>query len=555
MAETSSRAFDFKESAALHESKNAGSDFAQSKNPQYVELLNQEPASLQNWASSNVWRPIANTLIVEPHNAISSTLNDVSKAFGGSALMDDWKKYEIPTAKTNADWLAQNLSGGLAMVIPYGIAAIASKGALNPLASKFSPETAAAKFLASNSAALITGATIYDGLKKPEHNQTRIGNALGAAAGFSVFEAGTILGRGSSGATLAFMRAVTGGLGAAAQVSTSDYLSTGQLPTQDRLLQAAAQGAILNPVLGKGFDMISPQARATALHSELSGSKLIPLETAPARTIRTEPAALPELKLVETKSETFVTGMPVEGQFKNYGDYQNRGWRFPRVESKVFETSTGARIIYPTAESTYGRITLEQTNQVLHSLPDNHLVKKLEVSDYPHPDQVWFRQQKKDPSFTIAAELLPDGTVRLYRPTESGAYDRITHEWGHLLEQKSPQASAAFDKVDSLETFTSGSNSHIEGKAEFWPVLTETLLAKDNVLASATALANPLRSAVWSKAFLEHLGSLRPQERSTMHDFFMKRAELIKNLSTNRAQELLNTSKSADALAVREYLK
>ncbi len=555
MAETSSKTFDVKESAALHEGKMPTSDLAQFKTPQYAELLSQEPASLQNWASSNVWRPIANTLIVEPHNAVSSTVNDVSKAFGGSALMDDWKKYEIPAAKTNTDWLAQNLSGGLAMVIPYGIAAIASKGALNPIANKFAPETAAAKFLGSNSAALISGATIYDGLKKPEHNQTRLGNALGATVGFSVFEAGTILGRGSSGATLAFMRAMTGGLGATAQVFTSDYLATGQLPTQDRLLQAAAQGAILNPLLGKGMDLLSPQARATALHSEISTTKLVPPEAPLARTIKPEPAALPELKLVETKAETFVTGMPVEGQFKNYSDYQNRGWRFPRVESKVFETSTGARIIYPTAESNYGRITLEQTNQVLHSLPDKHLVKKLEVSDYPHPDQVWFRQLKKDPSFTIAAELLPDGTVRLYRPTESGAFDRVSHEWGHLFEHKSPRASAAFDKVDSLEKFTSGSNSHIEGKAEYWPVLTETLLAKDNVLASATALANPLRSAVWSKAFQEHLAGLLPQERSTMHEFFVQRAQLIKNLSTKRAQELLNTSQGADAAAVRDYLK
>ncbi|MBX9571206.1 MAG: hypothetical protein K2X77_20080 [Candidatus Obscuribacterales bacterium] len=538
----------------LPESKASSHELAQFKSPQYADLLNQDSGSLQNWVSSNVWRPIANTLVVDTHNAVTSTVNDISKAFGGSAVLEDWKKYDVPVAKNNSDWLAQNVSTGIAMVIPYGIAAIASKGALSPLANRFSSESIASKVLASNSAALITGATIYDGLKKPGENQTRLGNALGAAVGFSIFEGGTYLARGSNGWTLALSRAFTGGLGAGAQLSVSDIVATGAAPDKERLYQAAIQGAILNPILGKGLDAISPQSRIATLRSDSAPAKPSPIESAINRAVRQDSVETPPLKFIETKKATEVTGLPVEGGFKNYADYQSRGLRYPLVETNIFETGHGARIVFPKADSNYGRLTLEQTSEVLHAMPDKTLIRKLEVSDLAHADQAWFRQVRNEPNFTIAAQSFPDGSVHLFRPNQIGAYDKVIHEWGHLFEQKSAKASKVFDKVDSVEKFTSGSNSHIEGKTEIWPVLTESLLARDNVLASATALANPVRSMIWSKAFHEHLASLKPNERSAMHDTFLKRAEMIRALSSKRAFEALNASQAADTAAIREFL-
>lgn len=547
----------------LPESKASSFDLAQLKGPQYAELLNPESESLQSWAGKNVWNPIKNTLLVDTHNAVTSSVNDISRSMGGNAVFDDWKKYDVPAPKNNVDWLAQNVSSGLAMVVPYGIAAIASKGALSPAAGRFASESTAAKLLSSNSVALITGATIYDGLKKPGENQTRIGNALGAAVGFSIFEAGGHLAKGSSGLTLAMSRALSGGLGAGAQLSVSELVSTGSLPERDRLYQVAAQGAILNPILGKGLDSISPSTKIATLRSEIASTKPAALEpivarTEPlqlARTVKQEAFEAPPLQFIESKKSTGVTGLPVEGGFKSYADYQNRGWRYPLVENNIFETSTGTRVVFPKHDSNYGRINLEQTNEVLRSMPDRTLIKKLEVTDLAHADQAWFRQARQDPNFTIAAQTLPDGSVVLFRPTQVGAYDKVLHEWGHLFERKSQKASETFDKAGNVEKFTSGSNSHVEGATEIWPVLTETLLAKDNVLASATALANPVRTVIWTRAFQEHLQGLRPQERSTLHEFFVKRAELLNALSSKRAMDILSSSASTESTAIREFLK
>ena len=552
MSEKTGRAGnDLKET--LPESRALSHEQANLKGAQYAELLNSDSGSLQSWASSNVWHPVANALIVEPHNAVSSTVNDISKALGGKEIFDDWKKYDVPHAKTSGEWLAQNVSSGLAMVVPYGLAALASKGALSPLAGRLSADSLAGKIISSNSAALITGATIYDGLKKPGEDQTRIGNALGAAVGFTVFESGTYLARGSSGLKLAMSRALTGGLGAGTQLSVSDLVSTGQAPSLDRLYQAAAQGAILNPLLGKGLDTLSPQSRLATMRTELIPPKSNAVESAVFGAVRKESSEA--LTLLESKKSSAITGGAVEGGFKSYADYQNRGWRYTVVDNNIFQTSNGTKIVYPKGESNYGRLSLEQTTEVLNSMPDRALVKKLEISDLAHVDEAWFRQQRNEPNFTIAGQSFPDGSVQLFRPNRTGAYDKVVHEWGHLFEQKNPAASAAFEKAAAIEKFNSGSNSHIEGAAELWPVLTESLLAKDNVLASASALANPVRSMVWAKAFQEHLASLLPQERSTMHDHFLQRAKLIENLSSKRATEMLKSTSAAEARAISEFLR
>lgn len=222
--------------------------------------------SVSGWAADNVWHPIANTIAVEPHNAISSSINDVSRAFGGNALLDDWKPLHIPRAQAGSkEWLAQNVSGGIAMVLPYGVAAVCTRSLLRSAATRFGARGATEVFLNSRATATIAAGTIYDFLKKPHENETRPGNALGATLGFSIFEGGNALSKGQTGAKLVLMRSLTGSIGAMSQHSLSKMISTGKLPKADDLYNAALTGATMNNLLPAFHDKLNDMSNSLSL--------------------------------------------------------------------------------------------------------------------------------------------------------------------------------------------------------------------------------------------------------------------------------------------------
>ena len=232
--------------------------FERRNNASANELLQCGDSSLQSWAVSNVWNPIVNTVAIDSHNAISSTVNDISKSLGGFTLLGDWKRAEVPAAEPlTTAWFAQNVSGGLAMIVPYGIATIATKGCLNRFARKIASEGASAQILNSRSTATILGATIYDGLKKPLDNETRFGNAMGAAVGFSVFETGNHFSRGHTGLKLMMTRALIGSAGATSHLTTSHIISEGGLPETNRVWNATLSGAVMNNALPALHDKLS----------------------------------------------------------------------------------------------------------------------------------------------------------------------------------------------------------------------------------------------------------------------------------------------------------
>lgn len=227
-------------------------------NVKSADLLDDRAPVLQNWAVANVWNPIVNTLAIDTHNAVSSSINDLSRKFGGSKVLNDWERAVVPAAKPlSSEWLAQNVAGGLAMVVPYGIAAVATKGALNKVAGNFAAEGATAHLLSSRSTATILGASAYDFLKKPLENETRLGNAAGAAVGFSMFEAGNHLSKGQSGVKLFLARALTGSIGATSHLSTAHLISNHSMPEADKLWNAALSGAVMNNALPAFQDKLS----------------------------------------------------------------------------------------------------------------------------------------------------------------------------------------------------------------------------------------------------------------------------------------------------------
>lgn len=237
------------------------------------DLLDSKTGSLQEWIAANVWSPAVNTLVIDPHNAVTSSVNDISKSLGGREVLSDWQRSEMPEAPPlTGAWLAQNVVSGLAMVIPYGIAAVATKAGLSRLASKFgggaagsvmaselglATESKLGEFLKSKTTASILGATLYDGAKKPLTGETRFGNAMGAAAGFSIFEGGNALSKGQNGLRLLISRGAVGSLGAVSHMTIAHGISTHKLPEAHQAWNAALTGAVMNNALPAFHDKLT----------------------------------------------------------------------------------------------------------------------------------------------------------------------------------------------------------------------------------------------------------------------------------------------------------
>ena len=81
----------------------------------YARLLesSKENTPMQ-WAEKNIAAPLLNSLVIDSHNAVTSSVNDLSKLAGGKAVLDDWKAYETaPAQLLTKEWLAQNISGAV----------------------------------------------------------------------------------------------------------------------------------------------------------------------------------------------------------------------------------------------------------------------------------------------------------------------------------------------------------------------------------------------------------------------------------------------------------
>ncbi|MBY0548180.1 MAG: hypothetical protein K2W95_12875 [Candidatus Obscuribacterales bacterium] len=229
-----------------------------------AELLeSQSNRGLTGWVQDNIFKPMANTAVVEPHNAVTSSVNDIGSACGSkSPILNDWELYKLPKASLfSSEWVAQNVSSGLAMVVPYGLAALATKGSLRTLGARLELKGTTAAIFKAKETSMILGAGIYDGMRKPKQNEfeheTRIGNSLGGMAGFAVFARGNHLSKDLQGFSLTRARMLTGTCGALTQTSLSHLVSTGKMPTGEQLWNAAVTGATMNVVLPRINESVS----------------------------------------------------------------------------------------------------------------------------------------------------------------------------------------------------------------------------------------------------------------------------------------------------------
>ncbi len=173
----------------------------------------------ENWLLSNVVNPFFNTLALEPLKVIEDASNAASKQLTGKEWLPqvELQKVNNEAKPWSAEFLAQNIASGLAMVVPYGVAGRLTAGSLRliskapvlragaqALLKSQKVREVGAKIIRSNKTGQILGAGIYDFAKEPEKEidcvagansgeqatvKERLANGSAGAASFAVYEA------------------------------------------------------------------------------------------------------------------------------------------------------------------------------------------------------------------------------------------------------------------------------------------------------------------------------------------------------------------------------
>lgn len=250
---------------------------------------NQQPQQESNgfW-QDDVLRPIYNGAVVSPLNALRTVAAPVAHAV---ADIDLPRAQALPVHKADSvsGWLAQNISGGLASLVPYLAAAKFTGGALRSAGAAANLEGTAAKLATSERFALVSGAAGYDFLRDDNPNGTsmreRVANAAGGAAAFYTFGVGNALVADASLSTKLIGRAATGVLGADAQVTVSSLVAGKPVQLSD-LKDAALSGGVMNLLLPFAHEKISSTADAinTKLGKGIPAARFIERENLGGRT-------------------------------------------------------------------------------------------------------------------------------------------------------------------------------------------------------------------------------------------------------------------------------
>ena len=245
------------------------------------------------WSRENIVNPALNAGVVEPARVVAQTMNAATEWVVGARVMREPDSFAVPQAQfLSANWFGQNIASGLAMVLPFTLAGKAAggalkwtgratDGALTLAGSDYRLGISAGRVLTDEKTAMIAGAGLYEGLKRPEGGQTRLGNALGGMAAFGIFQFGNprlsrlgvqSAGEGAgaalktaventgegAGVTLKTMGAALGrhsalagygALGSVTGLAVSELVSQQKLPGAEQVAEAAVSGGMMNAVL------------------------------------------------------------------------------------------------------------------------------------------------------------------------------------------------------------------------------------------------------------------------------------------------------------------
>ncbi|MBX9771322.1 MAG: hypothetical protein K2X29_08115, partial [Candidatus Obscuribacterales bacterium] len=197
--------------------------------------------------------PVVQAMLIEPLNALSNGFNFVAEKSGSSLRAGKIETAAEPQYESPIDSAVAAVAGGLAASVPYTIAGQAIGGVARIATTRFNKfvrlPVALTGLLVSQRTANILGGAVYDGLKDTRKGETHLGNAVGGAASFAVFEYGNSRGAGLKGIGWLSHHMKVGAAGSLAHATTSD-LASGKNPLARKdYLDVALSGAAMNSVL------------------------------------------------------------------------------------------------------------------------------------------------------------------------------------------------------------------------------------------------------------------------------------------------------------------
>lgn len=227
-----------------------GSDVSHQKPDQQSGLVSQLAADSWDWLKNNLVNPAYNSGIVQPVGALRSIANPAAKYLTG----EDLPKLSMQSVKTadsiGVSWFCQNVSGGLAGMVPYVLAGKMAGSTMRAGGRYLQLEGSLAKIAASEHAAMMTGAAVYDFSRETHKGETRLGNAAGGLAMFAVIGRGNQLALSTENMVKRTMFKIgAGGLGADMQAVVSEGISQHRLPTLRKLGDHFVSGGAMNIAL------------------------------------------------------------------------------------------------------------------------------------------------------------------------------------------------------------------------------------------------------------------------------------------------------------------
>lgn len=259
--------------------------------------------SLCDWLTKNCVNPFVNTFYVESHNALANAANLASENTAGHKIMGKDALLDVGNAENMMSWefLAQQVSAGLAMIVPQTIVGKLAGGTLRGISTAtklgrhvgplIKQEQFVAGILNSEKTAQVVGGTLFDGLKDTHEGQSHVSNAMHSAVLFTVIENTNPLTKNlvwyKKYSALIGIGAGASAIGAVAGAATYDIQKEKQINGEHILKEVSASvisGGAMNALFpaaqhlaGKGIDHINmklgrgaPIARL-AQHQDLIG--------------------------------------------------------------------------------------------------------------------------------------------------------------------------------------------------------------------------------------------------------------------------------------------
>ncbi len=206
----------------------------------------------RSWVAEHVLNPAYNAGIVTPGNAFANAVNLASEQVSGTKVvgkLEPAPRSAVEAKTLSAEWFAENASAGVAVVIPYVVAAKLAGFGLYRTGSALALEGRAARIIASDTTAAVAGAAMLDGFRDVHQGETRLGNVVSGATAFGIFAVANPFTKDLNGWKKIGARLSIGALASSSGLALGELVSKHRLPDIDRLSNAALSGAFMNTAL------------------------------------------------------------------------------------------------------------------------------------------------------------------------------------------------------------------------------------------------------------------------------------------------------------------